>query len=326
MYKNIFDNHLSSNKTFAAYMFWGQNNFLIDSYALKTALLFTDATNIQKVYFDEYDYEKCLDILSQSSLFVSTNILLIKISKKILKKEIDSLINACVLNDNSHVIFSCFGNADFKTMAKSFTIKTNSAEVRFFTPNTAEAISILNDEALKKKVSFEQEALLHLYDMHEKDLSLCISDINKLAILDESISTKTIQNQCFGVGTVSLDDFMLKFFSNQYYNDDLYKLLEEGISEVYLINQLTSFAQQLFLINSYLKLHGTLNIIEIWGYPLPKEIAHNRTRIAVKFNHEQFKFILNRLLGLELEIKNSKIADLNAYTQASIRKLSASIR
>jgi len=326
MYKNVFDNHLLSKKTFAAYMFWGQSDYLVESYASKIALSFAPAQDIQKVYFDEYDYQTCLDTLSQSSLFSSTNILLIKLTKKIQKKELDALINACNINSDSHLIIACMGDTDFKTMAKSFTAKTNSAEVRFFSPNIGEAMQILNSEALKLNVAFAQGALVHLYEMHEKDLALCVSDINKLSILDEEISTRTIINQCFGMGAVSIDDFLTKLFNNQSFNADLYKLLEEGVNEIYLVNRITTAVQELFMINSYLKLHGTLNIIEIWGYPLPKNIAQSRANIAVKFKQEQLQLMLEDLLNLELELKSSKITDANAYMQACIRKFSANIR
>ncbi len=326
MYKNIFDNHLLANKQFSAYMFWGQSDFLVEDYALKVALSFVPIEDIHKVYFEEYNFDSCKDYLSQLSLFSSDNILLIKTMKKIPKKEVDALVEACNINTSSHVIFACMGDTDYKTMTKSFTTKSNSAEVRFFAPYTPEAIKILNEQATLHNTTFLQGALIHLYEMHEKDLSLCISDIKKLSILDEEITTKTISNQCFGMGSVSLDDYMIKFFSGQYSNTDLYKLLEEGMNEVYLVNQITTFVQQLFTINSYLKLYGTLDIKEIWGYPLPKNIAQSRANIAVKFNHTQFNMILEHLLELELVLKSSKITDANAYIQASLRNLSATIR
>jgi DNA polymerase-3 subunit delta len=326
MYKNVFDNHLNENKIFNGYMFYGQSDFLIESYANKVALSLSSSEDIQKVYFDEYNYDTCFDIVSQSSLFANKNILLIKTTKKIPKKDVDSLIQACNANTNSHIIFACLGGADFKTMAKSFTTKNNSVEVRFFLPNISEALKILNDEALLLGVSFEQGALVHLYEMHEKDLSLCICDIQKLSILNETISTKTITNHCFGMGEASLDEFLSKFFTHQPFNAHLYKLLEEGLNEIYLVTQMTSFVQQLFTINSYLKIYGSLDIINIWGYPLPKNIAKQRADIAVRFKQEQFSLIIQSLLNLELELKSSTIPDQNAYLQAYLRKLSVTIR
>jgi DNA polymerase III subunit delta len=326
MYKNVFDNQVSSGKIYNGYMFYGQSDFLVEEYAVNTAINLAQGEDVQKVYFDDYNYNTCLDFLSQSSLFSSHNILLIKTAKKIAKKEVDALIKACDLNSNSNVIFACLGEIDFKTMAKSFTTKTNSAEVRFFAPNVGEAMQILNTSASSIGVSFEQGALIHLYEMHEKNLSLCVSDIKKLAILDEPISTRTISNQCIGMGAVSLDEFLVKLFSGQSFNAHLYKLLEEGVNEIYLVNQITSFVQQLFTINTYLKLYGTLDIVQIWGYPLPKNIAQQRANISVKFKLKQFTLMLDYLLNLELELKSSKIPDANAYIQASLRNFSTTLR
>ncbi len=326
MYKNIFDKHLLQKDTFRAYMFYGQSDFLIEHYCSLVLKNLPSDADIHKVYFDEYNYDTCLDTLSVSSLFSSASIVLIKTVKKIPKKEVDALIYACNLNDDSYVIFACMGETDFKTMAKSFTAKTSSAEVRFFMPTTSEAMKILENESSKKSVSFSNGALLHLYEMHEKDLSLSVSDISKLSILKEKVTTKMVTSQCFGMGTVSIDDYLIKLFSGHSCNADLYKILEEGINEIYLINKITSFVQQLFTINSYLKLYGTLDVIQIWGYPLPKNIANERASIAVKFKHQQFIEILEQLLHLELDLKSSKITDSNAYIQAHIRKLSATIR
>jgi DNA polymerase-3 subunit delta len=326
MYKNVFDNHLLNNKIFSAYFFYGASDFLIEQYALKVSLSLALGDDIFKVYFDDYKYDMCKDYLSQSSLFSNSNILLLKINKKIPKKELDALIEACNLNQNSHLICTALGDTDFKIMSKSFSLKQNSADVRFFLPDATQSINILKKEASKLNIVFSSSALTHLYEMHEKDLSLCISDIKKLSILDEEITTKTITNMCFGLGSVSIDDFMIKLFSYQSFDSDLHKLLEEGMNEILLVNQITSFAQQLFSINSYLKIYGELNIIDIWGYNLPKNIANQRALVASRFKQEQFLLILNFLLNLELELKNSITIDKNIYLQASLRKLSAIIR
>jgi DNA polymerase-3 subunit delta len=331
MYKNIFDNHLRKGDIFSAYMFWGQDDFSIEQYATKVALSFAPSSDIQKIYFDEYNYETCMDILSQSSLFLSTNIVLVKLVKKIPKKEIDNLIKICNINKDTHIIFACLQNknpkvtkpVDFKSMAKSFNTKTSSVEVRFFAPQPTEAIKILQNEAKKQNIIFEQNALIYLYELHEKDLSLCLSDINKLSILQETITIDTIKQQCYGMGAVSLEDFLNNLFLGNRYKKDLYKILEEGVNEIYLINQMTSFVQQLFTINTYLKLYGNLDILKIWGYPLPQDIAKQRANIAMRYTQNQYTSMLKQLLTLELELKSGKTIDTNSYIQAYIRKFSA---
>jgi len=319
MYKNEFDKHFSAKKVFNAYMFYGASDYLVETYASKVALQLANGEDINKVYFDEYNFDFCYDTLTQSSLFSSSNILLIKIAKKIPKKELDKLIDACRLNSSSKVIFACVGEVDFKTMAKSFTAKTSSAEVRFFAPYDGEAIGILAEQSKQLGIHIDNHALSFLYNMHQKNLALCVSDLSKLSILDEVITSKTINVHCFGLGSVNIEDFLIDLFSGVNINKDLYFLLDEGINEIQLLSRIIAFTQNLFMINTYLKLNGNLNIKEIWGYPLPKQIAEQQALLATKFKKEDYIYMLNFLLDLELELKSSKIADINSYFQSKIR-------
>jgi len=319
MYKSEFDKQFNNNKNYNAYMFYGVSDFLIESYSLKVAKKLANGDDIIKVYFDEYNFDNCYDTLTQSSLFASSNILLIKITKKLPKKEVDKLILACKLNNTAKVIFACLGETDYKTMAKSFSTKTESVEVRFFAPYDNEAINILGGIARESGVQTDSNTLMFLYNMHQKNLSLCVSDISKLSILNEVVTSKTINNHCFGLGSVDIEEFLIKLFSKQNINKDLYFILEEGINEIQLITRISGFIQQLYMINTYLKLHGNLNIKEIWGYPLPKNIANTQASLATKYKKEDFLYMLNFLQDLELELKSSKIDDTNAYVQAKLR-------
>ncbi len=326
MYKNVFDKEFANGITYNGYMFYGQCDYLVEKYSNDIAKQLANGEDIQKIYFDEYNFKDCENFLSQSSLFASNNILLIKTIKKIPKKEVDALLTACSTNSDSKVVFSCIGETDFKTMAKSFTKKTNSAEVRFFAPTDQEAINILNQEVQNKKLQCGFGELQYLYNMHQKDLSLCVNDLDKLAIIQEPITANNINAQCFGMGAVSIDEFFNKLFTGININRDLYMILEEGMNEINLINQTTSFVQQLFNINTYLKLHGQLNVLEIWGYKLPINIANTRAAIAMKFKQDDFLTMLEFFQNLELELKTKSSLDINSYTQASFRKFSASLR
>ena len=326
MYKNQFDKEFSSNINYNGYMFWGQSDYLVEKYSNDVTLKLANGEDIHKIYFDEYNFKECSNFLSQSSLFSSNNILLIKTIKKIPKKEVDELLNICKINTDSKIVFCCMGETDFKTMAKSFTKKTSSVEVRFFAPTDQEALHILNQEVQNKNLQCGFGELQYLYNMHHKDLALCVNDLNKLSILEEPISVNIINAQCFGMGAVAIDDFFNKLFTGQNINRDLYMIIEEGLSEIQLISQTTTFIQQLFTINSYLKLYGQLNIIEIWGYPLPKDIANTRAGIAMKYKQEDFLRMLDFFQNLELELKTKSTFDINSYTQSSFRNFSASLR
>lgn len=330
MYKNEFDNLLRQNKTFNAYMFYGQSSYMVEAYAQKIAETFGSDAEVEKVYFDDYNFKDVKNSLLQNSLFSSKNIIIIKREKKLLKKEVDELIAACKQNKDSTVIFACIGDVEFKTMANAFSKKLEKSQeavvIRFFTPFVNEALKILLDYSKAKNMNIDNASLSHLYFMHKNDLSLCINDLNKLSILQESISTKVIDNHCFGISTISLEDFLHNLLDSKSIAKDLYYLLDEGINEVYLINQITAFVQQLFMICAYARTIGTPDAKEILGFSPPKNIWEKKSKLAIKIKPEQYLEMFDFLLTLELEFKSSKVKEPNLYLQASLRKFSVLFR
>ncbi len=326
MYKKEFDNLLNQNQNFNAYMFYGQSTFLIEHYTNIVAKRLGTPDEIEKLYFDDYNFKYAKDKLLQSSLFASNNILIIKLDKKLNKKECIELIEACNINVDSKVIFACMGDSDFKTMAGYFTQKLNAVSIRMFSPFPNEAVRILETRARELNINYEVSALNHLYFMHRQDLSLCVNDLKKLSILEEKITPNTINKHCFGIGAVNFEEFLHKLMSAQDISDDLELLLEEGMNEIYLLNQITSFVQQLFMISSYARVYGSPNAKEILGFMPPKNIWEQKSRLAINIKPEIFLKILNYLLEVELELKTSKISDSNLYLQAILRKISVIIR
>ena len=326
MYKNEFDNVLSQNKRFNAYMFYGQSTFLVEKYAAHVASLTGSSDDIEKIYFDDYNFKYAHDKLLQSSLFSQNNILLIKREKKLPKTEVMALIEACNTNPDSTVIFACLDDAEFKTMGGYFGVKTNSVSIRMFAPFPNEASRILDEEAKKLNVRADISALNHLYFMHRNDLSLAVNDLRKLAILNETISSKVIDQHCFGIGSVSLEDFLHNLMEGNDISKDLFFLLEEGMNEIYLLTQITAFVQQLYMISTYSRLNGSANAKEILGYMPPKPVWERKARLAISIKQEKFLEILEYLNDLELELKSSKIPDANIYIQACLRKFSATLR
>jgi len=326
MYRNEFDNFIRQNKKFNAYMFFGQSTFLVEHYASKIALMHGDASEIEKLYFDDYDFKYAKDKLLQSSLFASNNILLIKLDKKRPKKEIEELIHACEVNTSSTVIFSCLGDSDFKTMSNYFTDKTNSVSIRMFSPSNHEALKLLENEAKNLNINYETSALNHLYFMHKNDLSLCMNDLKKLAILDSLITSDIINSHCFGIGEVSFEEFLNNLIEGKDISNDLNLLLEEGVNEVYLLNQVTSFVQQLFMISSYARTMGSPNPKEILGFVPPKDVWNRKSKLAINIKPQTFQDMLEYLLNIELEFKTSKIDNQNLYLQASLRNFTVLFR
>ncbi len=323
MYKNEFDNLLRQNQKFNAYMFYGASNFLIEHYTSLVASSLGNFDEIEKIYFDDYDFKKIKNKLLQSSLFASKNILILRVDKKLNKKEVDALIKACEINTNSKIIFSCMGDFEFKLMSGYFTKKNNSVSIRMFQPFANEAISLIDNKAKELKIVCDRSSLNHLYFMHKFDLSLCMNDLAKLSILDENITSDIINTHCFGMGSVNFEDFLFDLVNMQDISSDLQLLLESGINEIYILNQITSFVQELFMISSYARSIGTPNAKEILGFIPPKHIWEKKTRLAINIKPNTFLKILQYLLNMELEFKSSVISNQNLFLQASLRKFKA---
>lgn len=326
MYKNEFDNLLNQNRLFDAYMFYGQSNFLIEHYTNLVASKLGSSDEIEKLYFDDFDFRYAKDKLLQSSLFASNNILIIKLDKKLNKKECVELIEACNKNPDSKVIFACMGDSDFKTMGGYFTQKLNAVSVRMFSPFPNEAVKLIENRAKELEIKYEISALNHLYFMHRQDLSLCMNDLKKLSILSELITVSSVDKHCFGIGEVDFENFLHKLLSTEDISEDIEFLLQEGMNEIYLLTQITSFVQQLFMISSYARIYGNTNPKDILGFVPPKNIWEKKSRLAINIKPEKFLEILEYLLNTELELKTSKIVDPNIYIQAILRKISVIIR
>jgi len=320
MYKSEFDKYLKQSKKFDAYMFYGQSIFLVEQYSSLVAQIVACGDEIEKLYFEEYNFQYAKDRLLQSSLFSVNNVILIKVDKKIPKKELDSLVEACNINQDSTLILACMGDSEFKSMEASFSLKKNACAVRFFALNDNEAIGFLKNEAKRLKIDYEESALSHLYFMHRQDLNLSTNDLNKLAILDEKITIKTVDLHCFGTGNVNFDEFLQNLLSFQDISEDIAMLLEEGMNEIFILNQITSFIQQLFMISAHARLYAVVNPIEILGYNPPKHIWEAKCKLAINIKPKQFLKMLEFILNLELEIKTSKIDNINLYLQVSLRK------
>jgi DNA polymerase-3 subunit delta len=323
MYKAEFDTLLKQNKTFNAYMFFGESTFLVDFYTKMIAQSFAQTEDIQKLYFEDFNLNKAKDILLQSSLFCDSNVLVIKTEKALTKKESGEIIEAVNTNSASKVIIACLGDTDFREMAKNFDIKQNAVNVRFYNPYPQEALKILQTRADELRLRYENtNVLMHLLNMHKNSLELAYNDLEKLSLLDESISQKTVDNNCFGFGKINIDDFIVKLLNSKDISNDINYLLEEGANEVYLINQITSFVWQLYMFNSFIKINGYINSSDILGYKLPKNIEDERAKLAIKFQPEDYLNILNYLFEIELKLKSSSNIDNNSFLQTALRNFS----
>ncbi len=329
MYKNVFDKLQNEKKLFKAYMFYGQCAFEIEEYAKKTCLLHGKLEDVEKLYYDDYDFAYAKNKLLQSSLFSTSNILLIKRDKKIPKKELQELIKASNTNPASTLIFCLFlDGKEVTSLENAFNEKVSASSVRFFNPKVGEALGILSQKSRELHLDINSSALSHLHSMHNQDLSLCINDLQKLAIFDTQIGIKDIDLHCFGIGPINLENFTQDLFNAKDIGDDLSTLLEEGINEIYLLGHITSNLFQLFMIACYIRVNGHANARDILGFAPPRDIWEGKLQTAnfISSKKGKFSYLLNTLLGLELELKTLKGLDKTSYFQAHIRKISVNLR
>ena len=324
MYKREFENLLKSKKVPKSTLFHGacpyQNNFLV------TQTL--DALGVQNdekflLYYDDVTFASAKNFLSQSSLFGDRNILIIKTDKVIPAKELDILVGLCFKNESSYLFYQYFGDdKKAKNMTKSFDKQYDSTFVRFFKADYNEAITMLLTHAQSMNLSINRYALQHLYMIHMEDLSLCVNEFEKLLILEREIQTSDIDRLVYGLGSVSMDGFITKLLDKKDFKEDFARMGEsEANDEIRIINAIQNYISQLFLFHAYIKLHGSFDAKEILGYPLPPQLANQRSNQSIKIDLKTYQTLLALLLETEYKLKKMQNIDKNTLLLSSLIKL-----
>ncbi|WP_331775861.1 DNA polymerase III subunit delta [Sulfurospirillum sp. 1612] len=324
MYKREFENLLHQNTLPKSILFYGsclyQNNLFMSKMLSK---LDVRPEEKLQLYYDEYNLTGAKNFLSQASLFGDRNILIIKTDTTIPKKDLDQLVQLCHKNEGNFFIFQFFGeDKKAKNMEKSFSPKVSANFVRFFRPNQGEALMLLDNAAKDKAIKISKFALAHLFQLEDEDIGLCINDLDKLAILDKEIEVSDIDNVIYGVGTVSMDKFITELLQKKDISHTYTKLMESGSAdEVRIINAIQTQLAQLFMFQAYIKTHGKFNPKEILGYPLPPQIANERSRLCMMIDLTSYKAMLDLLFESELKLKKMQNIDKNALLLSTLIKL-----
>lgn len=329
MYKREFESLIRQNNLPKSILLYGVCDFQITYFGnLVSKMWMGESEEALTFYFDAYDFTTLKQHLSQSSLFGNKNIAILKTDKTIPKKELDIFIDICYKSENSHLLVQCYSDEQkSKNMAKSFTKKRYADFVRFFKPNTNEAIQMLNREAQKLNLNIEHFALQHLLAIHNEDLSLAANELSKLSILDHEIMKKDIDMLVFGLGEVNLDDFVGNLLDKKDIKKEFEVLTQSGqYDEIYILNTIENYITQLFAFHSYIKLHGTFDSKAILGYSLPKNIAEKRAAQSMRMQLDVFQNILHTLTFAEYTLKKGSFSDKNTYILSTLLKLQSLIK
>lgn len=323
MYKQVLDTLIQKNSLPKSLMLYGQCPYYRSSYLKKIASIYGTKNEQLRYYFDEYDFKSAKTFVSQSSLFGDKNILIIKTEKTIPKKELEVILQNCKTNENSFFLFEYFGDdKKAKDIAKVFNKKLNADFVRFFKPNSYEAINILVNFAKEIKLDINRYAIEHLYKIENEDISLCFEELKKLKNLDKNISVNDIDRYSFALGVSDMDDLMERFFTKQDIKELMSEFLEvSGANEIFIINSLQNYLTTLFMFYSYILAYGTFDAKAILGYPLPPQIAKKKADLSIKIKLPVYKTLFMELSEIELKLKTDTHMDKTSYFISSLIKL-----
>jgi len=303
MYRAEFDKHLQNNSISNSFILFGESHFLIESYVDRLTKV-EDASTLS-LYHDEYDAKLAKAHLSQASLFSDANVLIIKSEKKVPKKELDELVELCEKNKDNIFVYAYFGD-DHKSYSNAYKNKSTMC-VRFFNPNHNEALQMLLEIAKEKDVNIDRYSLAHLLNIHNSDISLAANELDKFRVFDKELTTKDIDQLVWGLGEISLDDFIKKILSKKEFIEDLQSILERGEDEIRVLTTICSYITQLYMFNIYIRVNGRPNALEILGYPAPGFIVEEKAALSLKIKPNIYYKLHSLLLESELKMKSSYV-------------------
>lgn len=303
-----------------ALMLYGESHFLIDRYA-KLLCTFDDA-NLLGLYHDEYDKELAKSHLSQGSLFGGRNVLLVKSEKKLPKADLDLLIALTQKNPDTLFVYAYYGD-DYKTSNKAFDKRSGGDSIRLFNPFPNEAVSIIIEEAARRKIQIDASAAKHLLESQHADLALACNELDKLSILNRPITTKEIETHVYGLAEVKLEDFIRHLIEKRDFRHDLQHLLESGEEEVRILTAVSTFITQLYLFHIHIKLHGIPDSLAVLGYKLPPEIEKKRAELSIKLKPKNYQEALILMLQAELTLKSGTQTDKTSLLLSTLLRLQA---
>jgi len=305
MYQREFDQRL--NKALPkAVLFFGDNEYMIDHYIDLYKKKLNAGEETLALYFDEWNFDQSKNYLSQTSLFGGTNLLIVKHDKKIPKKELDTLIELANKNSDNYFLYGYAGSAkDAKTLQSSFTEKKGGVWVRFFESNIRDGIPLLQQKAAQIGLDIDHYALQHLMLLLNNNLALCMNELDKLAILGTKVTGKDIDRLVYSTAPLAIEKLLIEIFAKRPITRIITKLLELGYDESEILRATQYFLNELFLINAYIKIHGTPDFKEIFGFLPPPQVRERKQQLALRIKSAALLKIYEHLLESEIAMKQA---------------------
>ena len=330
MYKKDFDSLLKREIPKAS-LLWGECDFFINFYATKIKNLIKNngAVDIFPLYFEEYNANQIIEILSQQSLFSNSSLVDLKINKikESTKKDISKFLQILKRNPNNYLIIEFYGDdsSDYGRNAKALSAIFNSKDfvnVRFFSPTTNEAKEILRECAVHYGLKIGDPALMHLYEHQNNDIAICANELQKFAVFDGEITNELIDKLSYSLSAQSFEELCEAMLKKEDYLGILVKMQEEGLQDMDLIRALQGYFYRLFQFFAYIKANGRVDCTKILKYALPKHIETKYTNFAMRLREPQYLGIFALLNEWRVNAISGK--DKNSF--ANLIKLQGILR
>lgn len=284
MYKKDFDKLKQIPNTLLLY----GNSFYLQEYEKKLLDRFK-GSNILKMYYDEFDFERAKIHLSENSLFGDTNVLIIKHNK--IPPNLDKLLKYA---KNSYLFFFYYGNKKPEIFGKNF--------VRFFEPNLREKLEFLDELSKEFNLTITKEAKMFLAKSLEP--SFFRKEMEKLSLYSDEITLNDVKELVFIYKEESFEELFVSILKGEDFLDKLNSMLEV-VDFKRIIPAMIRYIRDLYSYNLYIKQTGLNSLEGFLGYKLPFNIEKQRIELAIKFKEKDYYELLKSLLDFELKMRNS---------------------
>lgn len=321
MTKRDLDQYLKTS-TPQACLFYGEGEFWIDYYSKLIAPRLALKEDTSVFYYGDYDFAQVYELLNQSSLFGDRILAILKVDKKIFKKDLTGLLDALSRNPDNSLIIEFYRNEkkslgeysrDFRDMVASFKGE-RAIEVRFYEPNANEGVGVLIQRANELGIKIHSQLLSMILDLQNGDIAIALQELEKFTLYPREITEKDVSFLCSSLGSVEIDDLIEALLKKkgdkviEFYT----QLEEEGVAEMELLKTLEDYFYRLFLVFVSLRAYGRFDAKEVLGYTPPSFVQNKLVQEAQSIREKQYQKTFEILIEWRENIFFGKGKECNA--------------
>lgn len=335
MYKSQLDSMLQRKSPRAALLYGDSFYTQHYSHIIATTL---KSEEKHSFYFDEYDMKAVNALLSQSSLFGTQSLIVIKTQAKLPKSDIDIFLESLSHNPHNALIIEYYqasskSDADYardcKTLAGYFkhtNLKDEIVEVRFYPPNMGECMQLMRARSKELQLMADDKILNSILALQNYDIALSLKELEKFLIYTgknaKAIEPSDVNLLCDGIASFSIEELCIHLMEKRYLPTIMNTIYEEGINEIMMIGEIQRFFYQLFLFFAFIKLKGYPDPKAILGYTPPTHKSEQLARYCIRFKEAEYIQIFELLSQWRYEVSTGK----TRHSMMALIKIQALIR